>query len=101
MQIFNENNKQFTVKLIDVGDSYGRDNCLTNDDALMVEFYDTEHDQFVSRYYADTLLGNDEFSVNGGVYPNGLCLQGDVPEWNLSADNMLQVIGYLHGYNAR
>lgn len=80
----------FNVRLVFSGDSYGRDDCLlhTEEEAL-VEFYDSRHKgfgergQFVSRYYAKTLLKRE--------YPQGLQLDGGVPEWAISARGMRDV----------
>jgi hypothetical protein len=44
--------------------------------------------QFVSRYYASTLL-------DGSGYPTGLCLDGGVAEWAVSANGMAQVLDYI------
>jgi len=74
---------RFKVVVINKGDNYGRNNVLTHDkDDQLVEFYDTKHDQFVSRYYKSTLLERDYA---------GLILQGDVPEWRVSAEGMHEV----------
>ena len=87
--------EKFNVRIVNTGDKYGRFDCLTNDKDQMVEFYDTRYNhesdmgrgQFVSRYYTSTILN--------GQYPNGLCLDGGIPEWSVSADGMKKVIEYL------
>ena len=66
--------ENFNVRIVNAGDTYGRNDCLVNDKAKLVEFYDKRYlqdswmgrGQFVSRYYASTLL-------DGSGYPNGLC----------------------------
>lgn len=74
---------RFNVVVVNKGDHYGRNNVLTHDkDDQLVEFWDTKSDQFVSRYYKSTLLERDYA---------GLILQGDVPEWTVSAQGMDQV----------
>lgn len=74
---------RFKVVVVGNGDSYGRNNVLTHDkDDQLVEFWDTKHDQFVSRYYRSTLLKGN---------PTGLNLQGDVPEWSVSKEGMDRV----------
>lgn len=83
----------FTVKVVFQGEKYGRDNCLTHEEAKpLVEFYDsrhkhTEHGQSISRYYASTLLEGD--------HNHGLCLYGGEPAWNLTAPQFLLVCNFL------
>jgi hypothetical protein len=87
--------EKYNVRIVNTGDKYGRSDCLTNDKQAMVEFYDNRFDQkdfmgrgqFVSRYYASTLLD--------GEYPNGLCLDGGVPEWTVGPEAMQQVIEFI------
>jgi len=92
---------KWNVRIVNTGDKYGRDMCLTNDKAPMVEFYDvryphTQYGQFVSRYYISTILSQDS---RGGDYSNGLCLDGRVPAWQVSAEDMAQVITFLKEHN--
>lgn len=83
---------KFTVRLVRNGDKYGRDFCLTHDRyEPLVEFYDThymhtEFGQFVNRYYASTLLERDT---------GGLCLDGGVPAWAVSAEDMATVRAWI------
>jgi len=84
---------KWNVRIVYTGDRYGRAMCLTNIDAPLVEFYDnrfphTDYGQFVSRYYVSTILEESN-------YPAGLCLDGRVPEWQVSADDMDAVIIFL------
>jgi len=84
----------FAVVVVPTGAAYGLEDCLTNDGGLMVEFYDTrfphtEHGQFVSRYYASTLL-----PWKGG----GLCLDGGVPNWSLDAGAMREAMDAVVSY---
>ena len=91
---------KWNVRIVKTGDKYGRAMCLTNDKAPMVEFYDsryphTEYGQFVSRYYISTILSQDS---RGGKYSNGLCLDGRVPAWQVSAEDMAEVVSFLQGF---
>ena len=91
---------KFNVRIVNTGDKYGRNDCLTNDKDALVEFYDSRYDlqdfmgrgQFVSRYYVETILN--------GEYPNGLSLDGGIPAWTVSADEMFDVKAYLLGVAA-
>ena len=92
---------KWNVRIVNTGDNYGRAMCLTNDKAPMVEFYDvryphTQYGQFVSRYYISTILSQDS---RGGEYSNGLCLDGRVPAWHVSAEDMAQVVTFLKEHN--
>ena len=85
--------ENFNVRIVNTGDTYGRNDCLVNDKETLVEFYDKryEHEigrgQFVSRYYASTLLDSG--------CSHGLALDCGVPEWTVSADGMEQVLTYI------
>lgn len=88
--------KSFNVRLVRKGDAYGLEDCLTHDKPdPLVEFYDASWEnqrgfgprgQFVARYYARTLLDHG---------PYGLSLQGDIPAWSISAEQMSQVKQWL------
>jgi len=89
---------KFNVRIVRAGDRYGRDFCLTHDkeDQPLVEFYDnrhphTEFGQFVSRYYVSTILGTDRYGRGEG----GLMLDGGVPSWTVSEEDMKTVRNYL------
>lgn len=87
----NHHGKDFMVRLVRKGDSYGRSRCLTHDESdPLVEFYSVnkKEDQFVSRYYLSTLNEHDLFY--------GLCLDGGVPAWNISSENVQYVIGHCN-----
>lgn len=85
---------KFNVRIVNTGDKYGVNDCLINRKAPMVEFYDSRfkqgsdgaRGQFVSRYYIDTLLERDT---------GGLCLDGGVPAWTVSAPDMAIVRNFL------
>jgi hypothetical protein len=54
----------YLARIVEVGESYGLNNCLVNEDEPLVEIYDTRYDftefgQFVSRYYVSTFLDID------------------------------------------
>ena len=86
---------RFNVRIVRTGDAYGLNDCLTNDGAPLVEFYDNRHmhtsrGQFVSRYFVFTILERAD-----GL---GLMLDGGVPAWTVSADDMRIVGAYLRGF---
>ena len=83
---------RFNTKIINTGDKYGRADCLTNEGEAMIEFYDPRYQhgplgQFVTRYCVSTIL-----DTNVG---HGLALQGDVPEWTVSAADMAEIREWL------
>jgi hypothetical protein len=92
--VTNNNGRTFELRIIEVGDNYGRNNCLTHDDpnafGAMVEFWDTTHNQFVSRYYIKTLQDRDQ--------DYGLCLDGGVPVWSIDAAAMQTVHKFIEGW---
>jgi hypothetical protein len=91
----------FNVRVVNKGDKYGRDFCITNEGKPLVEFYDaryphTEFGQFVSRYFVETILGDDGY----GPKATGLSLDGGIPEWTVSASDMVTVRNFLKGETA-
>lgn len=70
----------WAIRLVELGDRYGLNMCLTNNDTeAYVEFYDTRYGhtdfgQFVTRYYLSTIM----------QHSGGLCLDGAVPDWQVS-----------------
>ena len=95
-QVTNDKGRIFTIRVVNRGDAYGRDFCLTHDgDEALVEFYDftyagpkfTEYGQFVSRYYAETLMERDD------TY--GIDLHGGVDGWEVDAATMLKVLDFV------
>lgn len=81
---------RFNTKIIPTGGAYGRNDCLTNDGAPLIEFYDpryqhTPFGQFVSRYSVSTILG----------HTGGLCLAGGVPDWYVNANDMVEIRAWL------
>ena len=99
--IDNQRQQPWTIQIIDKGDSYGRDNCLTHDkDEPLVEFYDGDHahtkaedgtmlGQFVSRYNLSTIC-------DGGR--GGLDLMGYEPKWKIDYTGMDYVRSYLSAW---
>jgi len=94
---------KFNVRVVNKGDKYGRDFCLTHDsDKPMVEFYDsryphTEFGQFVSRYYVSTILGTDGYGrAEGGLILDG----GNADVWTVKEGDMNVVRAYLKGYTS-
>ena len=84
--ITNDKNKEFKIKLIQKGDNYGLDNCLTHFDVdPMIEFWDVKTDQFISRYFLSTLKENQYDGC-------GITLCGDIPEWSVSYENKKDAI---------
>lgn len=101
------NKRSFNVRLVEQGDKYGLNLCLTHDEAEpLVEFYDASYDfdkdesgkvlgQFVSRYYMSTLAGE----YNGTF---GLCLDGgSADEWSVDANSMKLVGDWLSDFAHR
>jgi hypothetical protein len=102
-EITNNSDRKFTVRIVDYGDKYGRDMCLTHesgdyDFGPMIEFYDATYDfdkdvdgtplgQFVSRYYVETLIDRHDETV-------GLNLCGHEPAWRLDADSYNKVLEF-------
>jgi len=89
---------KFNVRMVFKGEGYGVNDAVIHDkDRPLVEFYDSrssrnndlnDRGQFVSRYYASTLMESEN---HGG----GLRLYGDVPEWTVSAEEMTAVRKYI------
>lgn len=93
------------------GDAYGREGCLTwemGGDKVGIEFYDAEHrakpsfsvlGQFVSRYYLETLTGEDGFGQDDALVTgrSGLNLHGGVPEWQVTGPRVSEVLAWAKG----
>jgi len=84
----------FRLRIVRKGDRYGVNGCLTqSDERPVVEFYDmryphTQFGQFISSYYICTLLQSDKLGC-------GLNLHGGVPEWSISAKDMVAVKSFI------
>ncbi len=100
----NERGQPWTILILEQGDAYGLDDCLTHDkDEPTVEFYDADNEhtidkpsgimlgQFVSRYYISTI-------ADGGS--GGLDLMGYEPKWKMNALVMDSVRSYLMAFAA-
>ena len=67
-KLFNDEGRKIKVCLINRGEKYGLNNCVThNETDPLIEFYDPRH--FVRRYYLSTIL-----EIEPG---QGLCLEGN------------------------
>lgn len=96
-QVTNENGRAFNVRVVRSGERYGLNDCLThNSDKALIEFYDATQDpakfgprgQFVSRYYASTLLERS--------YSTGLCLDGgNADVWSLDVAALADALSYV------
>ena len=64
----NDRGIKFRFVVIETGRAYGRDCCLINNDAPLVEVWDMQMPQFVSRYYISTL-------IDGTAFDNGIKLR--------------------------
>jgi hypothetical protein len=108
MPVFwNESGRPFRVRLVREGERYGRDDGIVHDAGdPLVEFYDASQDpakfgergQFVTRYYASTLLHDD----GNAVVPDwrrhchaGLALDEGVAGWRVDGVVMTQVYRWL------
>lgn len=81
---------RFNTKIIPTGGAYGRDDCLTNGGAPLIEFYDpryqrTPHGLFITRYSVSTIMD----------HTGGLCLYGGEPDWYVNADDMAEIRAWL------
>ena len=97
--VTNDEGRTFTIRIVRNGDNYGRNWCLTHDDDdALVEFYDLTYadekdplGQFASRYYASTLIEDQDRLTN-----LGLGLDGGAPEWDIDGDTMGQVMLFVN-----
>lgn len=86
--VTNDRGVTFAVRIVKKGEGYGvGDKLVASDD--FVEFYDTRHKhtpigQFVSRYCFNTL-----YEDRDRLATRGLCLDGGVPDWNITAENFV------------
>lgn len=82
----------YNVRVVFENDRYGLNDCLVNEGAPLVEFYDSRHNlgdrtqngrgQFASRYYVSTILKSQN---------EGLCLHGGVRDWQLCGRTFREV----------
>lgn len=103
------------VRFVKLGARYGLEGCLTHpnystcQETPLVEFYFRGHVLkhgdlawegregcwFVSRYYLDTFLGTSEYSRGGGPVKTGLCLDGGMRGYDLSAETCQKVAAWI------
>tara|TARA_Y100001949_G_C15963766_1_gene320536 strand:+ start:591 stop:983 length:393 start_codon:yes stop_codon:yes gene_type:complete len=99
----NERGQPWTIRIVDKGDNYGREDCLTNDkNEPLVEFYDADHPhsidvesgtilgQFVSRYNFSTIADST----------GGIDLMGYEPKWKMDYLALNSVRAHLKAYAA-
>lgn len=99
--IDNERNQPWSIRIVEEGDKYGRDDCLTYEkEEPVIEFYDGDNEfdkhtdgtmlgQFVSRYYISTIMDG-----KGG----GLNLMGYEPKWQIESLAMDSIRDYIQKY---
>ncbi|MBW2672457.1 MAG: hypothetical protein JRD89_03455 [Deltaproteobacteria bacterium] len=106
LTVYDENLRPWRVRVVQLGEAYGRDDCLVHEPSEyhrpaedpLVEFYDGSQSvdkfgprgQFVSRYYVSTLLKDRRELCN-----HGLLLYGAVPEWRIDSGAATQVVRWL------
>lgn len=87
----------FNVRVVHRGEQYGLNDCLVHDkEDPLVEFYDARQSvdkfgrcgQFVSRYYASTLL-------ESRCGADGLLLDGGSRDWVVSPSGMTEVLAHV------
>lgn len=89
--VVNDQQVIWLIRLVEPGDNYGFNFCLTNnDEEPYVEFYDTRYGhtdfgQFVGRYYMSTIMEHE----------GGLCLDGEVSDWQVSGKLIKRVKKWL------
>ena len=91
LKVTNMEGTPWTVRVVQKGDAYGREDCLTHEeDRPMIEFYDArytdkfgERGQFVSRYYLETLQCD-----KCGRSSSGLDLYSSEPSWWLDGETL-------------
>lgn len=101
VQNIRTNGMSFNVRVVEKGEQYGLNMCLTHEkDMPMIEFYDTRYKfdkigdiimgQFITRYSLDTFK-----TVQG----TGLNLEGGVADWSLDSDAVAQTHALLEMWN--
>ena len=102
--IDNERGQPWTIRIIDKGDAYGRDDCLIHEnDEPTIEFYDGDNlfdkdeasgevlGQFVSRYYISTIADGSK---------GGIDLMGYEPKWKIEHLMLDSVRAYISTWAA-
>lgn len=94
--VTNLNGDDFSIRLVQKGETYGLNRCITHDkDEPLVEFYDAEYKtkdfdplgQFVTRYQFSTM---QKFINREGNH--GLNLYGGEEKWSVTKDNVMQAV---------
>ena len=106
MKILNqETNIPFIVRLVEKGDNYGRDLCLTQKtEETTIHFYDARypHTQLTDKlagqltggsYYVATLTKDKKSLMEGG-----LDLNGGEEDWSIDGNTMKQVFAFIEEY---
>lgn len=99
LRVINADGRAFNVRVLQPGDKFGMDDCLTHEGETVIEFYDATYEgarfgprgQFVSRYYVSSL---DTDWIRKGT---GLDLHGGEPVWKLTAENVTAALEYAKG----
>ena len=85
----------YLARIVEVGESYGLNNCLVNEDEPLVEIWDTrynygEYGQFVTRYYVSTFLEINSALILDSQWPVLDCLGVvDVQNFLIKYENYL------------
>lgn len=79
--------REWRVRVIERGDKYGRDDCLTHQKLIPLVQFCTPDDHMVSTYYAHTLLSIPDHQ--------GLCLDGGNREFDVTPTGIEQVKDFL------
>ena len=88
--IDNERSQPWTIRIVEEGDKYGRDDCLTYENLFDEQASDgTMMGQFVSRYYISTIMDG-----KGG----GMNLMGYEPKWQIESLAMDSVRDYIQKF---
>ena len=95
IEVTNEDGRTFTVRVVEQGANYGRNDCLPHEKSEpMIEFFDktyiegiTPLGQFVSSYYYKTLID--------ALY-SGINLDGGVDAWHVSAENVQDALAFAY-----
>lgn len=93
LQITNDNARQFNVRLVTEGESYGLNGCLAHHGAdPLVEFYDATYanrgsfgplGQFITRYHLSTLQAGSLCGLN---------LHCGVSGWHITGRNLMDIL---------
>jgi hypothetical protein len=88
-------NRKFTATVINKGEQYGLSE-IHDDDEPIVEFRDVTNatgdskGQMVSQYFTSTILNHNSNA--------GLRLDGEFPEWDISAENIRSTQKLIRDY---